>query len=168
VGAGQTNSNTAVTTTTDVVTNLVGNRNVVPLPGFVPVFTQYDTAMRYIARPICSITDYVSFLHGGAPLDQLRETNADVEGNEMDPQVEDGDQKFGKNVVYFKRIKRLVQGPGKRPPDSACGVSGSGDDTVAYEGVNSGVNEYVQTRADWDSVLEAYRAEMYGRQGPQR
>jgi len=153
-------------TSTAVYTNLVGDRNVVPLKGFVPVFNQYDTAMRYIARPICSITDYVAFLHGGKPLEQLRQPDADVEGNTQGPQVEDGDRRFG-NVVYYKRIKRLIQGPGPTPPAEVVGVSGTGNDAVAYEGVASGVKSYAQTRADWDSVLEAYRAEMYSRAGPQ-
>jgi hypothetical protein len=154
------------TTSTAVYTNLVGDRNVVPLKGFVPVFNQYDTAMRYVSRPICNITDYVAFLHGGKPLDQLRQPNEDIDGNTLGPQIEDGDSRFGK-VVYFKRIKRLIQGPGPTPPAAVVGVSGSGEDAIAYEGVASGVNDYVQTRADWDSVLEAYRAEMYSRAGPQ-
>ena len=166
IAAGETTANTVTTTTSKIITTLVGDRNVVPLPGFVPVFNQYDTAMRYVARPICSITDYVAFLHGGKPLDQLREPDEDIEGNSQGPQIEDGDRRFG-SIVYFKRIKRLIQGPGKTPPDSVLGVSGTGDDTVAYEGIASGVTEYVQTRADWDSVLEAYRAEMYSREGPQ-
>jgi len=154
------------TTSTAVYTNLVGDRNVVPLKGFLPIFSQYDAAMRYVSRPICNITDYVAFIHGGKPLAQLRESDEDIQGNALGPQIEDGDKRFG-NVVYFKRIKRLIQGPGPTPPAAVVGVSGSGDDAVAYEGVASGVNDYVQTRADWDSVLEAYRAEMYSRSGPQ-
>lgn len=153
-------------TSTAVYTNLVGNRNVVPLKGFVPVFNQYDTAMQYVSRPICSITDYISFIHGGKSLDLLREPDLDVDGNMQKPQVEDGDRRFG-NVVYFKRIKRLIQGPGETPPAAVLGVEGTGEDAVAYEGIPSGVNQYVQTRADWDSALEDYRAEMYSRGGPQ-
>jgi hypothetical protein len=166
IGAGETTETTLTTTTTKIVTTLTGTRNVVPLPGYVPVFTQYDTAMRYVARPICSITDYVSFLHGGKTLDQLREIDTDVDDNATGAQVEDGDNRFGK-VIYFKRIKRLTQGPGTTPPDAMLGVSGTGDATTAYTGIASGVSENIQTRADWDSALEAYRAEMYSRLGPQ-
>ena len=154
------------TTTTNVVTNLVGNRTIAPLPGFVPVFNQYDTAMQYVARPICTLTEYVAFLHGGRPLDILRQPNADVKGVTYAPQVEDGDDKFG-NVVYFKRIRRLIQGPGETPTAPVVGVSGSGENAVEYPGLNQGTTNPSQTRADWDTVLEAYRAEMYSRQGPQ-
>ena len=154
------------TTTTQVYTNLVGDRDVAPLPGFVPVFNQYDTAMRYVARPICNITDYVSFLHGGTPLQDLMEPDDDANGNALGPQVVAGDGRYGK-VVYFKRIKRLIQGPGPTPTDAELGVSGTGKDAKAYEGAPSGVQIQAQTRADWDTALEAYRAEMYSRQGPQ-
>lgn len=148
------------------VNTLVGDRDVVPLPSFVPVFNQYDTAMRYVARPICNLLDYVSFLHGGLPLEALREPDETINGVTSQPQVVDGDDRYG-DVVYFKRIKRLIQGPGTAPPPSVVGVTGSGVDAVAFEGAPSGVTEYVQTRADWDTLLEAYRAEMYSRKGPQ-
>lgn len=154
------------TTTTNVFTTLTGTRDVVPLKSFVPVFNQYDTAMKYVARPICSLIDYISFIHGGAPLETLKQSDEAIGGTVIPPQVVDGDDRFGK-VVYFKRIKRLIQGPGATPPASVLGVTGTGPDAVAYEGVPSGVTQYVQTRADWDSALEAYRAEMYSRKGPQ-
>jgi hypothetical protein len=153
-------------TSTVRVSTLVGNRDVVPLPSFVPVFNQYDTAMKYVARPICSITDYVAFIHGGAPLGTLTQPGTTVGNVVVAPQVEAGDDRFGE-VVYFKRIKRLIQGPGAFPTAAVLGFTGSGKDAKAYEGVPSGVTEYVQTRADWDTALEAYRAEMYSRKGPQ-
>lgn len=149
------------------VNTLVGDRDVVPLSSFVPVFNQYDTAMRYIARPICSLMDYVSFLHGGLSLDELKEPDETIGGTTLPPQVVDGDSRFG-TVKYFKRIKRLIQGPGATPPPSVVGVTGTGLDSVAFEGTPTGVTEYVQTRTDWDTVLEAYRAEMYTRMGPQQ
>ena len=154
--------------TTDAIstTNLVGNRAIAPLPGFVPVFNQYDTAMQYVARPICTLTDYISFIHGGMPLDLLREPNTDAKGVQYGAQVEDGDDKFGE-VTYFKRITRFIQGPGETPAAPVLGVSGSGEDAVEYTGVNQGTTNPSQTRADWDTVLEAYRAEMYSRQSPQ-
>ena len=156
-----------VSSTTTSVTNLVGDRAVVPLPGFDPVFNQYDTAMRYIARPICSITDYVSFLHGGAPLQDLLTSDTDVDGVVTKPQVVAGDKRFG-DVVYFKRIKRLIQGPGPRPSPAEMGVTVDGKNSAEYDGNPSGLVSTAQTRADWDTALEAYRSEMYSRKGPQQ
>jgi len=153
--------------TTTRVTNLVGDRNVVPLKGFDPVFANYDIAMRYIARPICSITDYVRFLHGEAPMSQLVVKTTALDGTTLNPQVETGDSAFGNTVTYFKRIKRLRQGPGAQPPPAALGVTGSGAAAAVFTGTNvGGPANFAQTRADWDTVLENYRAEMVNRQGP--
>jgi hypothetical protein len=149
-----------------LITELTGTRDIVPTESFVPVFNQYATAMKYISRPICSITDYVAFLHGGQSLQTLRLPDTLITGGIIQPQVVDGDNKFG-DAVYFKRIKRLIQGPGAPPPPSVTGVSGTGASAVAYQGVPTGVTQYVQTRADWDTAIEAYRAEMYSRKGPQ-
>ena len=149
------------------VTTLVGNRDVTPLPSFVPVFNQYDTAMQYISRPICTLKDYVSFLHAGTPLSELMQPDENINGTKLLPQVVAGDKRFG-TVTYYKRIKRLIQGPGDVPPPSVLGYTGAGGESVAFEGTPTGVTEYVQTRVDWDTVLEAYRAEMYSRMGPQQ
>lgn len=164
--AGQTTANVFTSQSTRVHTTLVGNRDVVPLKTFEPVFDKYNTAMRYVARPICSLTDYVSFLHGGKPEAALLVSDETSTGERIKAQVVAGDDKFG-NVKYYKRIKRLTQGPGDTPPPEVVGVSGSGVDSTAFEGTPSGVKNDSQTRADWDTALEAYRSEMYNRQGPQ-
>lgn len=172
VAVGSTGATGTSEQTVTRVNTLVGDRDVVPTQSFAPIFSQYNAAMRYIARPICSIDDYVSFIHGGAPLGALKQPNTTISDEVIKPQVEDGDERFGRNalnepIVYYKRIKRLIQGPGDVPPPAVVGVEGTGADAKAYEGAPSGVTQYVQTRADWDSALEAYRAEMYSRKGPQ-
>lgn len=170
VTVGSTGASGTSETSTVRVNTLVGDRDVAPLPGFLPVFNQYDTAMQYIARPICSITDYLNFIHAGTPLETLLQSDETIGGTVIKPQVEEGDDRYStpdRKVLYFKRIKRLIQGPGAAPPPEVLGVTGSGDDAVAFEGAPSGVKEYTQTRADWDTALEAYRAEMYSRMGPQ-
>lgn len=50
------------TKTPQVTHNLVGNREIVPLPAAQPLFNSYDAAMRYCWRPICSLDEYVTFL----------------------------------------------------------------------------------------------------------
>jgi hypothetical protein len=168
VGAGQTTVNN-VTLNTGVTiggvvsqpvttNNLTGTRDVVALPAFQAVFSQYDTAMQYVARPICSITDYLTFLHGAeSSLELLRQ-----EG-----QIAPGDARFGKDIVYFKRIKKLTYDPAYRPSAAEVGVKTAEDGTVsAYEDAPIGAENASQTRADWDSALVAYQIEMYSRQGP--
>jgi hypothetical protein len=151
--AGQT----AVTTTR--VSNLTGERDVVPLKGFVPVFKQYDTAMQYVSRPICTISEYIKFLHGvDTPMSTLTVTGG---------QVEPGDNRFG-NVLYFKRIKRLAYDPDYVPTPAEVGIKTTTDGQLAaWESAPVGAEGASQTRADWDSALVAYQAEMYTRKGPQ-
>jgi hypothetical protein len=120
--------------------------------------------MQYVSRPICTITDYLTFLHGGRSIAALREKNTST--GQL-PQVEDGDSRYGK-VVYYARIKRLQAGPGERPVPAQLGVTTATDGTVsAFEGEAIGAETAAQTRADWDSALIAYRSEMYSRKGPQ-
>lgn len=164
--AGATGVNTTSTTTTTTVlkNSLTGTRDIVPLPGFVPVFNQYNTAMQYVARPICTLHEYVRFLHGGKDIDDPSLTEAGVDGY---PQVELGDAKFGPNVEYFKRIRRLIQGPGETPSAAETGVrTDPVSGAVVYEGKPIGAENAAQTRADWDSALVAYRSQMYDRKGP--
>lgn len=158
-------------TNTSYVNTLDGTRDVVPLPAFAPVFNQYDTAMQYVSRPICTLIEYLQFLHGEKTLEELLTTDVSIDGNTTPPQVERGDDRFGEKVVYFKRIRRLIQGPGPVPSPAEVGVTSTTDadgatEVVAYDGIPSGVVEYVQTRFDWDTILENYRSEMYSRKGP--
>jgi len=149
---------------TVLVNTLTGTRDVVPLKGFVPVFNQYDTAMQYIARPICTITDYLKFLHGSQ-----KEINTLV----REGQVQLGDARFGTKVTYFKRIKKLTYNPDYVPTPAEVGVTTTVTDPpaegepVAYAEPLAGAIDASETRADWDSALVAYQAEMYSRKGPQ-
>jgi hypothetical protein len=171
VAAGETTNNVISTTTTEsvggftsqtvLVNTLSGTRDVVPLPAFVPVFNQYGTAMQYVARPICNLDDYLSFLHG---------PTADLQTLINDGQVELGDDRFG-DVLYFKRIRKLFYDPNYTPTPAEVGVT---TETVnppvpptAYTDPLVGAVNASQTRADWDSALVAYQAEMYNRKGPQ-
>jgi hypothetical protein len=157
--AGSTQSQTVL------VNTLTGTRDIVPLPSFVPVFNQYTTAMQYVARPICTLDEYVRFLHGGKSPNDTSLTEAGPDGY---PQVVEGDDRYGTKVKYYKRIRRLQQGPGETPSPAETGVKTDPETgAIVYEGNPIGAENAAQTRADWDSALEAYRAEMYSRKGPQ-
>lgn len=176
VAAGATTANTVSTTSqvatgavyeqTVLVNTLTGTRDVVPLKGFVPVFNQYDTAMQYISRPICNLTDYLKFLHGSQ-----KEINTLV----REGQVQLGDARFGKKITYFKRIRKLTYNPAYTPTPAEVGVTTTDTNPPAADENNPtpytaplvGAIDASETRADWDAALVAYQAEMYSRKGPQ-
>lgn len=159
---------TGVVTTTPTITNyLTGAKNVVPSDSFEPAFNQYATAMKAIARPICTLLEYIRFLHGSRPIQELVEPGPDGYA-----QIEYGEQRFGNGVLYFKRIKRLKQGPfdtsGSPPDPEEVGVTVTPEGAKPYDGVVRGAEGAAQTRENWDRALLAYRSEMYDRKGPQQ
>ena len=139
-----------------------------PLPGFQPMFDSYDAAMKYIARPICTLQEYVLFRNGETPIVDL--VNA---GTVAGPHYEytydsargDATESTTASAVYFDKIYALRPGPGARPPPAALGVN---EDATIVTTAPKGVPEnFAQTRSDWESVLKAYRAEIL-RESPQR
>lgn len=145
------------------VDTLLDNADIVPLPSFEAVFTQYDTAMKYVSRPICTLVEYIRFLHGDVVLDNL----VGVEGSGAQV-VASSEQKFGSKVAYYSRIKRLRYVADFVPSDAATGVSVVNNTAAAYTGQPEGLPaDAPQVRANWDKALLAYRDEMYNRMGPQ-
>jgi hypothetical protein len=177
VEAGFTNAAGATDNagTPEVQNNLDGTKDLGPTKGFQEAFADYDVAMRYIARPICTLREYISFIHGGKSLEELIQ-EGQVSGPddqfsyaELPTEGEDNTgERFG-SAVYFSRIKRLRQGPGERPQPEQTGATVSNSTATPYTGNPSGVSPtFPQTRADWDTVLEAFRDELYNGLAPQR
>lgn len=150
------------------VSNLTGEKPVVAQKWFEPIMKSYATAMEYVARPICSLEDYVRFLHGGRRADDpvLTGSESDDTGERSAQVIAADDDRFGSDVVWFKRIRRLRQGPGDFPGAAERGVDVNDQGVTVYDGKLLGTSNDAQTRADWDSVLLDYRAEMYDREGP--
>ena len=151
-----------------------------PTPEFAPFFTNYDAAMAYIARPICTLEEYIQFRHGEARLEAL-----EIPDNDGLVQVRSPINKFGyanvgevsSSAVYYERIYKLRQGPAlnvvlSAPTDAQTGfvpATTPGGLVQAYTGTPQAVAAtFVQTRNDWDSLLEEYRTEMYNVESPQR
>jgi hypothetical protein len=83
-----------------VQTNIAGNREIVPLPTAEPLFQEYDAAMAYNWRPICTLDEYVIF-HDGAGEDPIP-----AAGHER-----------SLGARYFGRIRRMTPlGDYKLPP----------------------------------------------------
>jgi hypothetical protein len=169
-GGGPALAEASVQAHRPVTHNLDGSRELQPRQEFQPLFDSYDAAMRYIARPICTLEEYVSFLHGGKTVQEL-----EVSG-QLESKVDFGYSSGTSTAAYWERIRRLRQGPGDAPVPAATGATvspppagGTTPTAVPYTATPTGVPpNFPQTRADWDSVLIAYRNEVLTRQAPQR
>lgn len=150
---------------TDPITYSAGGldatRELVTNPTFKDVARSYDSAMRYVSRPICTLTEYVRFLHGN-------KTPADLEaeGQISEPEYYDA---FS-SAVYYSRIRMLVAGPGSPPATSALGITpwsapAGISATPTYTGVGA---DFPQTRVDWDESLADYRDEVVHNPAPKR
>ena len=157
------------------INNLTDTRQLVPTKGYAAMFANYQTAMQTVSRPICTLDEYVLFLHGGDPNDLANRID-ELEGQ---GQVALGDTRFG-NVSYYKRIKKMnyIAVDKQTVLDSITNVTTVNGVAAPYPGQNTaapsnppatpvpGVVYVGETRSDWDSILQAYRAEMYERKGP--
>jgi hypothetical protein len=170
-----------------VAHNLVGDREIVPLPGAQALFDNYDSAMAYNWRPICTLDEYVAF-H-----DSVGEGAIPAQGHPRSV-----------GARYYNRIRRLTPlTPETKLPMGATGFAGadaspSGSSASAgnpqdaespptaesnpasaalpgaptpasasrARGLTSGTGphgtngpgDFPQTRDDWDKILLAYRA----------
>lgn len=157
-----------------VTDNLDFTRELQPLPAYHTIFESYDAAMRHISRPICTLEEYISFLHGGKTISEL-EAAGQVESR-VDYHGYPSDGAAATTAVFYERIRRLRAGPGEAPPAAVTGATveppptgGTTPVAVPYTAAPSGVGpDFPQTRADWDSVLVAYRNDILTREGPQR
>jgi hypothetical protein len=175
-------------------TNLDATRDVEAKKGFQPQFENGLTALNYISRPICTLEQYISFIHGGEDLSTLsepQELTDPVTGEKYirDAQVEGVHHEFSytdltgssekpvlkSSALYYERIRALRQGPGERPPPEEIGasvvdvpgstVADATPETTAVSGVPA---DFPQTRYDWDTILVTYRRQILERSAPQR
>ncbi len=145
--------------TSKVFSNVTGGRPLQPLPAFADAFQNYDDAMRYNWRPICSLDEYITFY------------NSVGEG-----EIPAFNHPRSIGARYYERIRRLVPyDPNKTPvPPNADGVTPTpavqapGSTQQAHP-VVTGLNKKnfaPQTRTDWDAVLTAYRNNVYNVKAP--
>jgi hypothetical protein len=134
------------------MTNIRGDKQVVPRDEARDLFESFDAALHYNARPVCTLDEYVAFLGDlGAP-------EARVEANQNlaseDPRT------FP--APYYGRIRRYRPGP---PPEASGVQTGAGNTVDMQEYVRTGFPDSV---IDWDELLNAYRQNVLLRQSPQR
>ena len=113
-----------------------------PNTAFLPMFRDYYNAMRFAARPICTLEEYIDFRgkHG------VRERR-----------IEATDPAQGKGGVYYEKILNFKAGPGTPPAFDVNNCLTSPP-----------IADLPDTRIDWESRLKAYRAKVILRKTNQR
>ena len=130
---------------------------VAPLKTSQGLFEDHDTAMAYVSRPICTLLEYIAFIHGEETLNKLQNASPPRVGAVLDD--------FGP-AIYFQRIKYFRPGPGDDPTPAQMNATPSGTET--YTGAPAPLlPSFAQTRYDWDEILLAYSDEMLNRKSPQ-
>jgi len=112
-------------------------QSIAPTREFEPMFEQATYAMRFGARPICTLEEYINFHELGTRVGRIL--------------PDDKDQ--GKGGVFYEQILNLVQGPGDAP---TADVNNNLDDPVTAD-----------TRADWQTRLKNYRKKVLFQLHPQ-
>ena len=136
---------------------------VVPSKAFKEIFENTADALTFTARPICTLDEYLLFLHGETNIGQLRSKQ---------PALFAASNRFKHSSLAsaegYWRIKTLSAPPvGFTPPPTAVGVAASpptGNTTQTTATIvtqpPTAVNAAWQTRANWDAVLLGYRDEV--------
>ena len=114
-----------------------------PKPGFEDYFDSYDSAMKYCARPICTLDDYIKFI-GGTPEGPC-DDYAYVEGGNI------------ASARYYVSIKKYVGRTAALDKKITENQKGMG---TAPEAVPL---DFPDMREEWYKTIKAYRAGIYAR-----
>jgi len=152
---------------THVIHNLAGDREIIPLPSAEGAFQDYDVAMRYNWRPICTLDEYIMF-HDSVGEGPVPASN----------------HPRSVGAMYYDRIRRMTPVPADfKFPAGADGLNAAvvaatpeqiaaGEapaHATAIPGLKSGTGphgtnapgDFPQVRDDWDKILLAYRNNVY-------
>lgn len=163
-------------------TNIRGDAELVIKPQAQALFSSYDAAMRYGARPICTLDEYIQFLG-----DQ-----ATPEGRvDPDTAFRDSAQRTFP-APYYARIRKYRAGPPEIVPEFSGGnvdsISSPASGVATQPGndpqtsIESQENEearesgdtvvdplpvgFPENRSDWDTLLTSYRNSVLNRLPP--
>ena len=109
-----------------------------PGPDFATRFESPDSAMKYIARPVTTLEEYICFHPRG-----IKDLASGKVGK---GKVEAFSQEQGKGAVFYEEILNFTQGPGEAPTYDVANKAYQFQQTVPPD-----------TRADWRSRLISYR-----------
>lgn len=155
-----------------VQTNIRGDREVIPKQEAEMLFQSYEAAMRYCSRPICTLDEYLMFLGEDAAPSGVTHPGkaARLEDSRYFP------------AKFYARIREYVSGPPDTVPSTdftnTQGVTNTDGTTttppvppeaqtatVTAEGATTRSStvqplpeDFPDNRADWNTILLAYRA----------
>jgi len=143
-----------------------GDMAAVPNAKYEPIFQSYGNAMQFVARPGCTLKEYVEIWHG-KKIEELKEAGT-VKGEYRSFYSPVKDKRNTGGAIFWARIYKLVQGPGTTPDAKATNMKSAAD---AYAPADGGwgmvgmPTGFPQTRLDWDKILEEYRKLIRGEEG---
>jgi hypothetical protein len=129
-----------------------------PKDAYAELFSSYDAAMRYAARPACTLQEYIETWHGRSLAELLAERVVKGEYTSFYSPTSDAGNQYG--ALFWGRIYKLLQGPGDTPDVGVSNVGPAPDFASAGAGKNTFVDKstgQAETRTDWDKRLEEYR-----------
>jgi hypothetical protein len=141
----------------------IAQRDLVPTPGLEPLFDSYDAAMKYVARPVCTLEEYIDFIGG------VREGPIDDVGYKVGGQIPSA--RYYARIRYLKgatdadakKVTDAMQGmapdsqpidPNVQPPPAQDAATTGGAGEAVYR-------DFPVLRAEWDKLLLAHRAAIY-------
>ena len=169
-----------------------GTKRIVPSASELACFENYDTAMKRVARPICTLAEYIRFWHGGRPIVDLERAHVIERGEDdfsfavVNDRSYTGNNLAGANsaardrretargtAAYWKRIYAFKQGSASmQPPDASVlrstQVPGEYRWTVETGDVGTLPSNFPETRDNWDKWLVKYRDIIRYKLSPQR
>lgn len=165
---------------TQINTNITGDQTIVPRREAQPLFDSYDAAMRSASRPICTLDEYVGFLgDAGVREGAVTKETALLQG---DPRTFPAT--YYTRIRYYRpgppaSVPRTditnsavitgadgvtpVEGQqearekGAKTADAAAGAEASTTNENVGGQVQGLPDDFPQTRANWDTILLAYR-----------
>jgi hypothetical protein len=137
----------------------------IPNTKYEPIFQSYSAAMQFVARPGCTLKEYVELWHG-KKIDELKEAGT-VKGEYRSFYSPAKDKRNTGGAIFWARIYKLTPGPGPTPDAKATNMGPAPDYSPAEGGwgMVGTPTGFPQTRLDWDKVLEEYRKLIRGEEG---
>jgi hypothetical protein len=136
----------------------------IPNEKYKTIFQSYGASMQFVARPGCTLKEYVEIWHG-KKIEELKEAGT-VKGEYRSFYSPAKDKRNTGGAIFWARIYKLVPGPGSTPDAAATNMGAAPDYATpgnwSMVGTPTG---FPQTRLDWDKVLEAYRMIVRGEEG---
>lgn len=169
------NQNQATLAQTQVQHNLDATKELVPLPAAQKMFDNYDAAIRYKWRPICTLDEYIIF-HDSAGEGVVPAFN---HPRSVGAQYYDRIRRFTPLTADFRvptgadgLTTNTAPNPNAATPTTVDPLGDSAtpaSQIASAPGITSGTgpngtnaaNDFPQTRSDWDSALLAYRNNAY-------